>query len=493
MTGILRRLTTERAAVAILVMLLFAMACRPALDPDMWWHIRLGQQSLETGAFVYADSFSHSAAGQVHKNHSWLAQVVMALAWQAAGHLGMTLFVAALAVAGMLALYWAGGGSVYASGFALALGAACAAAFWSPRPQMFTFFFSALLMLLLRSMKREGGAPIWSLPLLIWLWANLHGGYIVAGLFIAGHALGEGLNRVFGGRESAISGPRLMRLCGWALLSLAVLPIHPLGLDVFNAPFETLGISGLREYIQEWGAPDFAQPMNWPLVILFCALLATSRASRRGIDLGEWLLVGGTLAMALVSARHVSLFVVAALPILCADLDALCQRKGWVIPRRKAETPLRAALNALLISLVALGTLAHVAHVTSRATLNEALALNYPVGAVEHLKDSQLDGRLFNSYNWGGYLLFNLPEYPVFIDGRADLHRDTLPDYVAAAFGAPAWDEIFARRDIGIALIETGGLLDQGLEADVRWRQIYRDALASVYALDYARQGSDAP
>lgn len=488
----LRRLTTERAAYAILFMLLFAMASGPALDPDMFWHIRLGQQSLETGEFVYADGFSHTAAGSTHKNHSWLAQPVMALIWRAAGHLGMTLYVAGLAVTGMAALYRAGGGSVYISGFALVLGGACAAAFWSPRPQMFTFCFSALLLLLLRSLKRGSGPPRWILPLLMWLWASLHGGYIVGYVIIAAFLVGESLNRVSGLREDAMAWPRIRRLFGWALLSLALLPISPLGLDVFTAPLETLGISGLRDFIQEWGSPDFAQPRSWPLIALICALLATSRASRRRLDFGEWLLIGGTLVMALVSARHVSLFVVAALPALCADFYAICQRKGWILPTRQLESPMRSALNAMLIGLVALGTLAHLAYVSSQDTIDEVMAMHYPLGAVAYLKAAELDGKLFNSYNWGGYLLLALPEHPVFIDGRADLHRDTLPEYVAA-YGTGAWAEVFARHDIGIALIERGGLLDQRLSVDTGWRQVYADALTSVYARDTTGPGGGSP
>lgn len=493
MRELLGRLTTERAATAILFLLLFALASRAAMDPDMWWHIRLGQQSADTSHFVYADEFSHTQRGSTHKNHSWLAQVVIALLWRQGGHLGLTIYVASLAVAGMFFVYRAGRGSVYMQGFVLVIGGACAGAFWSPRPQMFTFLFAALLLYLLRRLKRKGQAPLWSLLPIMWLWANLHGGYIVGYLFISAFVLGESLNRRLGNVDTAVALPDLGRLAGITVLSLALLPINPLGLDVFTAPFETLGISGMREYIQEWQSPDFAQPITWSFVILVLALVAVSWASKAKLDFADLLLVGGTLFMALYSARHLSLFAITVVPVISAHMDTILERNGWTMPRRSEETLRRSALNLMLIVLVALGAMAHVAYVSSRDTVDQALALNYPAEAVEFLKESGLSGKIFNSYNWGGYLILNLPEFPVFIDGRADLHRESLAEYAAAAFGRPQWSEVFARREIDIAIIETDGPLAWRLDEDENWRQAYRDDVASVYTLRRAETGSVHP
>ena len=483
MPGQLRRLTTERTAIVIVFLLLFAMASRVSVDPDMWWQIRLGEQSIETGKIVYADSFSHTHSGLVHKNHSWLAQVVMAFMWRLGGHLGLTLFVASTAVGGMIFLHRAGRGSIYMQGFVLVLGGACAAAFWSPRPQMLTFLFAATILFLLRRLKRNGRMPLWSLPIVMWLWGNLHGGYIIGYLFIGAFVLGEGLNRLLGTGESAVSSSDLRRLCGLTLFSLALLPINPLGLHVFTVPFETLGISGLRQFIQEWKSPDFAQPATWSFAALIVVVLAVTWASRRKLDLSEWLLMGGTLFMALYSARHISLFAITAVPVVTTHLDTVLARKGWVLARRSEETPIRVALNLALICLVMLGTIARVGFVSSPETVNQSLALNYPVAAVEFLIREPLEGKLFNSYNWGGYLIFNAAKFPVFIDGRTDLYRDFLDEYIAAAFGRPDWPEVFARHEIDIVLIESAGPLAGRLDADRNWQQIYRDEVASIYIL----------
>lgn len=485
----MRRLTTERAAGLIVVLLLFAMASRVSVDPDMWWHIRLGEQSVLTGDSVYIDSFSHTQYGAVHKNHSWLGQVVMVGFWSLGGHLGMTLYVSALAVAGMAFVYFAGRGSIYMQGFALVLGGACAAAFWSPRPQMFTFLFTALLLYLLQKPKRDGRAPFWTLPLIMWLWANSHGGYIVGYLIIGAFLLGEWLNGRF--RREQLAAAQIRRLCGFTVLSLALAPINPLGFDVFLAPFETFGISGMRDYIQEWKSPDFTQPVAWSFVILVVAFLVGGWTSRLRIGYGELLLAGGAFVMALYSARHLSLFAIAAVPVITTSFDTVLRRKGWTIADREEETPKRLALNAALIAAVALGTFARVAYVSSPDTVDQSLALNYPAAAVDFLKASGLEGNLFNSYNWGGYLIFALPEYPVFIDGRTDLHRDALGEYTAAAFGTSVFPEVFARHNIAVVLIESDGPLALRLDADKSWERVYRDRVASVYAPLAAQTGDN--
>lgn len=481
MTNSISRLTTERAAIAIVHLLLFAMASRVAIDSDMWWHLRLGQQIVETGDIVYADSYSHTQVGQPHLNHSGLAQILMFLCWRLGGHLGMTLFTALLAVAAMHFVYRAGRGSIYMQGFVLVLGAACAAAFWSPRPQMFTFLGAAILLYMLRRLQARGDGPLWPLPILMWLWANLHGGFIVGYLFIAGFLLGEGLKKFIGAADGGLATPVLRRLGAFTLLSLLLLPINPLRLSIYSAPVDTLAIPGLRSFIQEWQPPDFSQPITWSFVGLLAVLLFSFLASRRSFDLTAAILAGGTAVMALYSGRHLSLFAAAAVPVITTQLDDFLARQGWVLPRRNSESPARVALNLALIVLVAIGALAQLRYVSSANSVERALGLNYPLGALEFLAAESPDGKLFNSYNWGGYLIFHAPELPVFIDGRTDLYRNFLGEYTEAAFGGPRWRDVFERHKIGSALIERDSPLAARLEAADDWTLAYQDAVASVY------------
>ncbi|MCY3834087.1 MAG: hypothetical protein OXG85_13825 [Chloroflexi bacterium] len=480
--AVLRRLTTERSAKVIVFLLIFAMASRVSVDPDLWWHLRLGEYILETGSPVYADVFSHTRAGQAHKNHSWLSQVVMFGIWRLAGHLGLTLFVSSLATAGMIFLYRAGAGTIYMRGFALVIGAACAAAFWSPRPQMFTFLFSSVLVFILFELKYKCRDHLWSLPLLFVCWVNLHGGFIIGLLILGAFLLGECVNAALALGNARIQPGKLRKLLMIAPLSLAVMPINPLGIDVFAVPFDTAGIGGLRKYIQEWQPPDFSQPYTWGFVALLLLALGAKVASRRRADATEHLLVGGALGLALFSGRNLSLFTVAALPVATIHINDLLIRRGWLLPFRfrSRETPGRAVINVLLICLVALGVLTRVLYVSSDNIIGAAVSRNWPADAARFLNASALEGRLFNSYNWGGYLIFSARDFPVFIDGRTDLYRDFLDEY-AAAYGGEAWRAVFKRWDIDVALIESASPLAGELEAAPDWLLEYADEIASIY------------
>lgn len=477
---LLQSLTTERAAKGIVFLLLFSMSSRVSLDPDMWWHIRLGEQILENGQPVYADALSHSRQGVVHRNHSWLAQILLFGSWRMAGHLGLSLFVSALATGGMFCLYRAGKGSIYMQGFVLVFGAACAAAFWSPRPQMFTFLFSALLVYMLFDLKRCGRDHLRWLPLLFFIWGNCHGGFILGFVLIGAFTLGELLNSAFALCDSPIPIHKIRKLVSFTLLSVIVVPLNPLGLAVFAVPFETIGISGLRDYIQEWASPDLSQPYTWGFIILLLLLAAAIWSSRRRLDAAETIIAAGALCMALISGRNLPLFAVAAVPIASARFAIALTRRGWTIPQRKRETPLRVWINLALITLVSAGALLHLAYVSNDDTVDAALALNYPLGAVRQLNSSKVEGNLFNSYNWGGYLIFAARRHPAFIDGRTDLHRDLLVDYVAA-LGTPAWRDIFEKWDIGIALIESASYLAAQLDTAGDWRREYADEMASLF------------
>lgn len=477
----LLRLNTERSATVILFALLFAMASRVSVDPDMWWHLRLGEYILETGQPVYADPFSHSHAGIVHRNHSWLAQVLMFGLWRLADHLGLTLFVSTLATCGMVLLFRAGRGSIYAQGIVLVFGAACAAAFWSPRPQMFSFVFSAFLAYLLFDLKHNGRDRLWLLPPAFLIWGNCHGGYVIGFILLGTFAVGEIANGWFGLGAPRVQRRKIGKLGLISLLSLLLLPSNPLGLDIFAVPFGTIGISGLRHYVQEWQSPDFSQSYIWGLLVLLLMLAGAMSASRRRLDATEFLFVGGALCMALFSGRNLSLFAIAATPVITRHVNDAISRKGWAIRRRAHESAFRVVLNLLLIVLIIAGVALHVAYVSSDETLERALALNFPVSAARFLSASNLEGNLFNSYNWGGYLIYAAPRHPVFIDGRTDLYSGFLDEY-AAALGASTWRDVFAKWDIGLVLIESASVLALQLDAAIDWRRAYSDDVASVFA-----------
>ncbi len=478
----MRRLTIERTAVITLFVLLFALATRIPVDTDMGWHLRSGAYTLQHG-FMRVDPFSFTMQGQPWVNHSWGSQIILYALWQLAGNTGMALYVAALATAGMAVLYRLCVGNAYLRSFAIILGAATAAVFWSPRPQMISFFLSTVVLYLLYLYKVKRIDRLWLLPPLMALWGNLHAGFSIGFLFIAAAVAGESLANLFNrGGEGVLGWRAVGRLALIGILSAAALVVNPYGLQMLAVPFQTLGIGALQNHIQEWNSPNFHQVEMLPFVALLFGLLAVSAAASRRLRWTELILVCGTAFMALLAGRNVAVFAVAATPIFTRELDSLLADRGLSFHPARFATPIQARLNLVLIVVIVLAALAKIVVVLRPAAVAEAQAQTLPVAAVTYLNQTRPAGPLFNSYNWGGYLIQNAPEYPVFVDGRTDLYGDAfLTRYLKTATGAKGWRDEFARYGINLALIEANGGLADDLRVEPGWKVAYEDKLAAVF------------
>lgn len=479
--GRLNRLTTERSATVILFLLVVAMAARVSGDADLWWHLRSGQTIAETRRLVYPDPFSHTFAGLYHWNHSAFSDLLLFAIWRQFDFAGLIVATALMACAGMAFLFATCRGSAYARAFLIVLGAATAAVFWSPRPQMLSFLFAAILLWLLRGLKLRGtDRSPWVMPLLL-IWCNAHGGYIIAYLLLGAFILGEALNAKFGLGENRLSPRKMRKLLLLTVASMPLLALNPLGLRVYLLPFSTVAMPELRRYIQEWQPPDFSQAQTWGFVILLALLIAAIACSKRKLDITEAMLLCGAVAMALYAARNISLFAIVATPIAADHIDEIFRRRGWRFAAREYASPARLGMNLSLIILVALGLAAHLSYVLSPATMRAALQSRFPVAALEQMPALGLPGNMFNSYNWGGYLMWHAPEHPVFIDGRSDLYRSFLDEYYLVATAQGEWRLALDRWRIGFALVESASGLARALAGDQAWQTVYQDQLASIF------------
>jgi hypothetical protein len=111
----------------------------------------------------------------------------------------------------------------------------------------------------------------------------------------------------------------------------------------------------------------------------------------------------------------------------------------------------------------------------------DIIAETLPAHAVAYLRTNLPPGRLFNSYNWGAYLLWELPEYPVFVDGRTDLYNDEIiGEWMKVVRGEPGWQAILDKWEVHVILLEPGAAVVGQLPYN-GWREAYRDDLSVVY------------
>jgi hypothetical protein len=413
----------------------------PVGDSDVFWHLAIGRDTLAHG-LASTDAYSWTVRGQPISVDQWLGQVLWALADEAGGWRGIVA-LRAVAIALLVGII------VYAAVRerpARPLGAVLAALpaialsrfVWTERPELFGFICFALLIVLLRAARSGSDTALYWMPPLIVVWANLHGSF----------ALGAGLV-VLVAIEGAIAQPSRRGMYGSiAIGSLVATLLTPATIGAWTAPGFHL-LHPPRE-IQEWSVPDVTTLPGAIFAIAIFATLVTAFFARARAP-REVVVLLPVLFLSLIATRQMPLFAIAAAPYLAAHGgEALAEFAAIArlrMPRTAAVTrqPGRTAeLGVLAVAALVLALAA--------ATGTDAPSLGgFPTAALPALRSGP---GLLNQYDWGGYLIANAPQTPVFIDGRLTPYLNgVLADYSTVVGVHPGWRDVIARRGIRQILV----------------------------------------
>lgn len=467
---------------ALTFIAMFAMAMRISVASDTWWHLRAGEWMLQNGQLLTTDPFSLTRQGEPWIYPGWLAQILMIAIYRGVGLPGLNLLTAAAVLLAFAFLWKTMDEPPLLKAFALVLGATVSAVYWSARPQILSFAMAGVFYWSLQRAQRLGPRALWLPPVLMALWVNLHGGFAIGFILLAIELLAATLDRFLPGRlrlteaEAGLLQPRHV-LAALGLCLIAVM-FNPHGARMLTYPYQTVSIGTLRDYIQEWQSPNFHSVELLPFLLMLLlsgGVLAVSpvRPSWRAL-----FTVGAFAAMALSAARNVALFGLLATPALARYAHAsLAGRLPPAGDQRQLPQRLARIVNLMLVSLLAAAAALKSVE-PMRATTNQAaVERSAPTGAVEYLSEHRPPGPLFNSYNWGSYLMWALhPDYLTFVDGRTDLFDDEILDqYIAIWRADPGWESLLPRWGIRLALVEPNAPIALQLQV-AGWEALYRDA-----------------
>jgi len=482
----MKRLTLNRLIISIAFIGLFAMAARTPADTDMWWHLRSGQLIVETPTLLLSDPFSHTQAAQPWINHNWLSQIALYAAYALGSFAGLSILIALLVVLAFIFVWKQMDGGSYLRALIIVLAGMTSAVIWAPRPQMITFALTALVGYIVFLYKWRQVDRLWMLPLIFVAWVNIHGGFAVGFILLAGVIAGEVINHILKyDAPEVLSWHRLGKLTALTALSFALLFLNPNTTAMYTYPLRTINIGVLRDFIQEWSSPDFHQLFVQPFIWLLVATLAAVGWSQRRLDGGDFVLVAGFVYSALLAGRNIAPFALVCAPVLSRHaqpaLERWKQRMGWSARTGSPGglTTLNWIILAVVLAMAALKVVGATLPAVQQAAERDAL----PVDAVRWIKDNRPDGLMFNSYNWGGYLIWQLwPDYDVYVDGRTDLYDDAfLRDYLKVVAAQPGYESILDAARVDWVLIETNSPLDISLSQDVAFQTQYRDDMAVIF------------
>ena len=447
------------------------------IEGDTWWHVATGQRILTTHTWPTSDPFSFTVSGQSWMAYEWLGEVAMALATRWGGLAGMAALLLGLGSAIMLLLYYycyLRSGSWKAAFIGCALLLPLTSGFFTLRPQLMGYVLLVVTLICLERYRRGRQRNLWILPLVFLVWVNTHGSFVL-GLFILGVYWVSGLFRFeFGGLIAEPWSAHQRRHFAWiSLVSVVALLITPYGSRLAAYPLQVAFLQPISvANIYEWAPLPFDLLMGKLFLGLLILFLLAVLALRPTFRLEEVGLLLPAIYASCMHRRFALLFIVVFTPFLATILGR------WVPPYRPQKD--RYVLNAVLIFLVVAGLLSFF---PSSERLARVMPRKFPVGAVEYLKQHPLEGRIYNEYFWGGYLIWARPGKNVFIDGRADIYEyaGVFSDYLAIARMAPNALFLLRKYDIDACLVEPNTPLSTLLRALPDWQITYEDKTSALF------------
>lgn len=440
--------THHRVLLFIGIFAMFFLWSYMTLDPDFGWHLRSGQYFIEHGIPNY-DIFTYTASTFHWVNHEWLSDIIAALLYSIGSFELLAVVYAALWTTAFAIV----GRGVHAA--FLVAGAVAVLPFAGVRALTWSMFGLALLHLILRQKNKK-----WrnTLPFLFLVWANLHGSFLIGIAYGGWQVLRE----------------KSWRLLGIGVVSLATTFINPYGIELYTEVFRTMFDSELHATIIEWAR--FALPIGvipYALAWVGLTVYRNRRDWRRYVQFETLLFV-----MAVTSMRMTPLFVLMSLNGLQQTVRDIRDETP------KKYRPQQARLAAMAgVVLVCVSLLAPVAESVS----GNALSILYPARAVQYLREHPCQGNLFNSYNFGGYLIWQLPGQKVYIDGRMPSweHGDStyMKEYLRILENESYRNEQFAQYDIECVLVENTAKIRTQLK-NQGWKVVVDDEYSSLLLRD---------
>ncbi len=460
-------------------------------DPDLWLHVITGLIVLDTWHVPrHARYFTYSAGPAPWRNHEWLSQVALAIAYGSLGIFGLKLLkllCAAVAISALGLGLSKTAASRSTQRVILALTAVGLAPQVQYRPQLFTLAMLSIVLAMLATEVYERPVTLWPLVPMFALWANFHGGWLV-GLGALGLASAVlGIQAVIAGRWPA----RGLRIAGvTALCALATL-LNPVGIKLWFFVLHSTGDPLIRKIMPDWiplltmlrydwmHAPMESFEVLIPLVLFAGFALSLALAPSAGdaaMSAVGVAFAGGAFYM----LRNASLGVIAvAIP--------MAHHFGLAASKRTAREPAedrsvfdtvagRVTLGAAIVIVAAVGGLLS----PRLRTLNPV-----PRDAIAYMERRGLHGNVLNHFEWGAYILWHLmPRSKIFIDGRAEeIYSDPLMrQYALFFYDLPGGGAIFEKYPHDYILVSPKTGAYRTTAADPDWTLIYRDEVAALFA-----------
>jgi hypothetical protein len=469
--------------VFLLTYLCLYFAAMPLFaDPDTSWHLATGDLIIREGALPPTDPWSFASAGQPWYIISWFWDIVLAGINRLFGLSGVSVFAhgATAALAAFLAFSLTQRERVGSDAliFTLLIAGLCFLEFAQPRPQIIGYFCIVWTHLLLhQSRSDERSRRLWILPVLMVLWVNNHGSFLVGFTLLGAY----GLEALIARRWTWF---KHLFLIG--MVCVPALLINPYGFHIYTAVRQTL--NGVAEhFIVEWLPFVFGNSLGMSIWFLLFLVMGCVREPK--VPLADKIVSLLWLLAMFFSTRNGAVFFLVSAPAVAISLQAFSEQLASI---RTVRPDVLQGLNkpGQRVRMFAATAVIFLISATMLSTIrgNSAFVLESDPGpAVAWLKEHATGKRILVDYGYGGRVIYETRgAVPIFVDGRSGTaySKEVITEYMTFLFLQKGWDVIIDKYHIDGIFVPNITLFavaySNGQYRD-KWKEVYRDGEASIY------------
>jgi hypothetical protein len=428
------------AIICLFLSLGFIILSNSVWDYDFWWHIATGRYIVENGHIPDSDPFSFTSILPENSNlypdrerfilsQYWLAQIISYFLYSRLGPMGIGALRAILLLGALYAMFRAlssRGAFPYINFLALFLAACNLLRFFGDRPVLYTISFSVISFVMVDDYVRERSRAFYLLPVLLLVWANLHGGFIMGAAIILIFALAEAIKLLF--QKSGFSTREKIIFFSVIFIALGASGINPNGFFGFQIAFSD-EFAPFYSGIQEYESPFYVYKMKFSspdygfitaLFLLPVVLILRNKKFNR-----THLILLLCLAAGSVSAgRYTVYYGLISSLVLGNELSLWLKEHEAKILIRQVH------LNAVFSIVMLASSLLYLSAKSNLYAFKmKESGWTVPKAAADFLQENHIKGNMLNDMGSGGYLAWRLyPEVKTFIDTRA-LNYTVMKEY----------------------------------------------------------------
>ncbi|MBP1467304.1 hypothetical protein EYB53_016445 [Candidatus Chloroploca sp. M-50] len=494
-----RSLTLDHLWIATLFALIwFFLSVTPLPPNDLWWHMAAGRAMVQEGALITTNRWAYTLSVDApYVYQSWLSELIMYGVWW----LGDVPLLALLRTVVIVLSYamltwhaWRRAGDARAVSLALFLVVMVGWNNWTLRPQTLALLPGAAFVVLLEEHRAGRLGLRWLLillPLVMVVWVNVHGSFILGIVLFALSWLGTFIRLA---NRAHVADPAIFRrlkelsLVGIAILLAAM--INPSGPGIFWYVRSMLNNVPLQVWFIEWQPPqntiNLLSTGFWFYLLLLGLAVLMATGSRRPAPLDllwycalAWLTIGGV--------RYAIWFALILLPLLADRLTVLFPARPPVAGNPRLNALYLSCLLAMLLALLPWMMPARylgLAHLFAHAgPYNFLLSNTTPLAATAWLEAHPIEGRFWTNMSYTSYTIWHLPDKQVFADLRAELFPVAIwQDYFAISEGTAESLALLDQWQITHLLLPVDDALHDLLSVTPGWCEVYRDQQTTIVA-----------